>query len=473
MKILLAASEAVPFIKSGGLADVAGSLAKAIRNRGHACRVVLPLYEDIPEEYRAQMKEIARLNVPLAWRNQYCGVLEATISGVKYYFLDNEYYFKRRGIYGFFDDAERFAFFSRAVLEMLYHIDFEPEVIHCNDWQTAMIPVYLDVFYRLSEKHRAIKTVFTIHNIQYQGTFDRQIIQDILGLPESAVGIVEYHKDCNFMKGAIEQCDALTTVSPTYAREILDPWYAHGLDGLLGSKQYKLRGIVNGIDNKLYDSKTDQRIAATYTPAKLEGKALCKRDLQQRMGLEENPDAMLIGMVTRLVDHKGLDLVQFALGQMMSKNIQIALLGSGDWQYEKFFREAVGNHPGKVAIYLGFEEQLAMNIYSGADAFLMPSRSEPCGLAQMISMRYGTLPIVRSTGGLADTVRDFGGEEGNGYNFLTYNADDMMGAIDRAYGDFQDKALWSTHVQDAMACDFGWGCSAAEYLELYKELLGE
>ncbi len=473
MKILLAASEAVPFIKSGGLADVAGSLSKAIRNRSQACRVVLPLYSDISDELRAGMKEIARFQVQLAWRNQYCGVLETTCNGVKYYFLDNEYYFKRRGLYGFFDDAERFAFFSRAVLEMLHHIDFKPEIIHCNDWQTALIPAYLDVFYRTSEKHRDIKTVFTIHNIQYQGTFGLQVIEDILGFPESTQGIVEYEGNCNYMKAAIEQCDMLTTVSPTYAQELMDPWFAHGLHTLLQEKRYKMRGILNGIDQKLYNPATDPRLAKHYTATDLSGKAACKRALQEEMGLKPHADALLIGMVTRLVDHKGLDLVQYAFSRMMERGVQFVLLGSGDWQLERFFRETADLYPGRVGIHIGFDEALSMRIYSGVDLFLMPSRSEPCGLAQMISMRYGTLPVVRSTGGLNDSVRDFGGEDGNGYTFLTCNADDMLDAIYRACDDFADPALWAQHSKAAMGCDFSWGRSAVEYLSLYTSLLQE
>lgn len=471
MKILLAASEAVPFAKSGGLADVAGSLAKAIRNRGQACRVVLPLYSDIPDHLRAGMKEVARFQVPLAWRNQYCGVLTTTCDGVKYYFVDNEYYFKRSGLYGHYDDGERFAFFSRAVLEMLHHIDFEPEIIHCNDWQTALIPVFLDVFYRQSEKHRNIKTVFTIHNIQYQGAFGLEIIPDVLGLPESAHGMVEYQGNCNYMKAGIEQCHVLTTVSPTYAQELTDPWFAHGLHMLVAEKQYKMKGILNGIDQKVYNPATDPHLVQNYTASNLAGKAACKQALQQEMGLEQNPSVPLIGMVTRLADHKGLDLVQWAFSSLMERPVQFVLLGSGEGQLEQFFRDAAGRYPGRAGIYIGFNEALARRIYSGADLFLMPSRSEPCGLAQMIAMRYGTIPIVRSTGGLRDSVRDFGGENGNGYTFLTYQADDMLDAILRACRDYANPPLWVEHCRAAMSCDFGWGRSAAEYISLYRNLL--
>lgn len=470
MKILFAASEAVPFIKSGGLADVAGSLTKAIRNRQHACRVVIPMYVDIPQEWRDKATYVTHFSVPLGWRNQYCGVFEANVGGVIYYLLDNEYYFRRHGCYGFFDDAERFAFFSKAVLEMLVHIDFAPEIIHCNDWQTALVPVYLNVYYRHIDKLSNVKTVFTIHNIQYQGTYDLKIATEVLGLPAEAVNMVEYQKDTNFIKGGIEQCEALTTVSPTYAGEILDPWFAHGLDPILREKQYKLSGILNGIDYTVYDPETDKNIPNNYNAGDPAKKQANKRELQRSLGLAEEKGAMVIGMVTRLVAHKGLDLVREVLGQIMEKDVQFVLLGSGDWQYEKFFREAVSHYPNRVSVTLGFNEKLAHQIYSGADCFLMPSKSEPCGLAQMISLRYGTIPIVRSTGGLRDSVRDFGGEGGNGYDFLTYNAYDMLDAIQRAHADYQDAKLWKEHVKTAMHCDYSWGKSANQYIALYKSL---
>ena len=473
MKILFAASEAVPFIKSGGLADVAGSLSKALRNHRQACRVVIPLYEDIPECHREGMRFITNFYVPLGWRNQYCGVFEKTVGGVKFYFINNEYYFRRHGLYGFFDDAERFAFFSKAVLEMIQYIDYEPEIIHCNDWQTALIPVYMNVFYRHLERYRDIRTVFTIHNIQYQGTYDYKIRFDVLGLPESASGIVEFAKDCNLMKGGLEECDAITTVSPTYADEILDPWYSHGLHGILAGNRYKTRGILNGIDNTLYNPETDNALTANYSAEKPDKKKICKKHLQTSLGLEENPDAMMLAMITRLVGHKGIDLVQNVLKNMMNMNIQFVLLGSGDWQYEKFFREAVMRYPGRISVNLAFDEPLSHRIYAGADAFLMPSRSEPCGLSQMIALSYGTIPIVRKTGGLNDSVRDFGGENGNGYNFLNCDPYDMLNAVTRCYEDFQDKNCWREHVISAMECDFGWSKSAKEYIALYRELIGE
>lgn len=473
MKILFASSEAVPFIKSGGLADVAGSLTVAIRRRSHACRVVLPLYEDIPAEYREQMKFVTYFNVPLGWRNQYCGLFEMTINGLKFYFLDNEYYFKRHGLYGFFDDGERFAFFSKAVLEMLNHTDFAPEVIHCNDWQTALVPVYLNTFYRHVDKFKEIKTVFTIHNIQYQGTYDLRMAVDVLGLPQWAVEKIEYNKDSNFMKGAIEECDALTTVSPTYAKEILDPWFAHGLDTLLRQREHKLTGILNGIDPAENDPSTDTMIPYPFSQADMKGKAKNKRDLQRSLGLDTDGEPMLIGMVSRLVGHKGLDLVKSVFGKLMEMNVQFVLLGSGDFEYESFFKEMQASYPGRVSATIGFDAPLSHKIYASSDVFLMPSKSEPCGLAQMISLRYGTIPIVRATGGLNDSIRDFGGEDGNGYNFLTYNAYDMLDALYRAAGDYFDKDKWKKHVEVAMKCDFSWNKSANEYIALYKSIIGE
>lgn len=473
MKILYASSEAVPFIKSGGLADVAGSVTMAIRKRSHACRVVLPLYDDIPQEYREKMKFLTYFNVSLGWRNQYCGVFEATIGGLKFYFLDNEYYFKRHGLYGFFDDGERFAFFSKAILEMLNYVDFFPEVIHCNDWQTALTPVYLNVFYKHIEKFKDIKTVFTIHNIQYQGTYDLRMASEVLGLPQWAIEKVEYAKDVNFMKGAIEECDALTTVSPTYAQEILDPWFAHGLDSLLRQRQHKLSGILNGIDPVEYDPATDTLISHPFSISDIKGKAKNKKDLQRFLGLEPNNEPMLIGMVSRLVGHKGLDLVKSVFGKIMEMNAQFVLLGSGDYEYERFFREMQAKYAGRVSTTIGFDGPLSHKIYASSDVFLMPSKSEPCGLAQMISLRYGTIPVVRSTGGLCDSVHDFGGEDGNGYNFLTYNPDDMLDALYRAASDYFDKTVWKKHVDTAMKCDFSWTKSANEYIALYKRIIGE
>ncbi|WRS26623.1 glycogen/starch synthase [Oscillospiraceae bacterium MB08-C2-2] len=470
MKILFAASEAVPYAASGGLADVAGSLTKSICGRGHGCRVVLPLYGDISEEHRQSMRFVASFTVVLGWRNQYCGVFEAQRDGVWYYFLDNEYYFKRQGLYSFYDDAERFAFFSKAVLDMLEQVDFEPEIIHCNDWQTGLIPVYLNTLYRASPKLREVKTVYTIHNIQYQGQYDLEIAGDVLGLPEPAVAMLEYGGSLNLMKGGIDQCDLLTTVSPTYAKEILDPYYAHGLEGFLQTKSYKLHGILNGIDTVSYDPAADLSLLENYSLSALKGKQRSKKKLQLELGLSPDSKAPMLAMVTRLASHKGLDLVQYIFGRIMDEGVQFVLLGSGDWQLEKFFREMVAQYPGRVSVTLGFEPPLARKIYAGADLFLMPSKSEPCGLAQMIALRYGTLPVVRSTGGLADSIIDVG-DDGYGYTFQSYNAEDMLGAIQRGLADYAQPKKWVGLVKKAMACDFSWEASAGEYIRLYQQIV--
>lgn len=470
MKILYAASEAVPFVKSGGLADVAGALTKAIRNRQHACRVVLPLYADIAQEWRDQMTYVTQFTVPLGWRNQHCGVFELHFNSIIFYFIDNESYFKRSGLYGFYDDAERFAFFSKAILEMLLHIPFHPQIIHCNDWQTALVPVYLDAYYRRIAEFSAIQTVFTIHNIQYQGQYDLQVATEVVGLPPSAVSIVEYQNATNLMKGGIEAASAVTTVSPTYANEILDPWFGHGLDAFLRDRKQKLQGILNGIDYMLYNPETDPAVAYPYHSQNLEGKEQNKRALQADTQLHIREDTMLIAMVTRLVEHKGLDLVREAFDRMMEKDVQFIVLGSGEAEYEAFFLEMQRNYAGRVAVALEFNETLAHQIYSGADCFLMPSKSEPCGLAQMIAMRYGTIPIVRSTGGLHDSVRDFGGADGNGYDFQNYDAYDLLDAVQRAYKDFQDHPIWKKQMETVMQCDYSWGKSANQYIALYQSL---
>ena len=473
MKILYAASEALPFVASGGLADVAGSLPKALQKEGAECRVVLPLYSGIKDSLRAQLQYVTHFNVPLSWRNQYCGLFTAQVDGVTYYLLDNEYYFKRGGIYGFYDDAERFVFFSKAVLEMLTVMDYEPDIISCNDWQTAMVPVFLNVFYRGMEKFRRIRTVFTIHNIQYQGKYGMEIATDICGLPDYAVNMITYDGAVNMMKGAIEQCDMISTVSPSYAQEILDSWFGFGLDKILREKSYKLCGILNGIDVDEYNPKTDPDLYKNYTARSLSGKAVNKAKVQELMGLEVNPDRPLIVMISRLVGMKGLDLVRYIFDEIMAQGCQFAVLGTGDYIYENFFREQAQRHPGAMAFWQGFVPDLARKLYAGGDILLMPSKSEPCGLAQMVALRYGTIPVVRETGGLRDSIIDLGGENGNGYTFKTYNAHDMLGAIQRALGLYEhDKAGWKAAVVHAMGCDFSWESSAKQYMEMYRRVLG-
>ena len=457
MKVLYAASEALPFAASGGLADVAGSLPRAMRQRLIGCRVVMPLYDCVPQELREKMTFLCSLSVPVAWRRQYCGVFEAKLDGVIYYLIDNQYYFKREGLYGHYDDAERFAFFSRAVLEILKYIDFKPDILHSNDWQTALVPIYYNLFYANQPGYENIKTVFTIHNIQYQGQYGLEIMEDD--------GCI------NLMKGAIESAHRVNTVSPTYAQEILDPWFSHHMDNILKARQWKLSGILNGIDTVGYDPATDKNLFANYSVDDMKGKAINKKALQERLCLPVRADVPMISMVTRLVSHKGLDLVQYVMNRLLQEDVQMVVLGSGDWVYENFFREMQQNYPDKFCYCSGFVPELARKIYAGSDIFLMPSKSEPCGLSQMVASRYGTLPVVRATGGLKDSIIDCGDENGFGFTFQSYNADDMYGAICRALGAYANKEDWPILVRRAMEEDFSWGRSANEYIRLYRALL--
>jgi len=475
MKILYVASEAQPFAASGGLADVAGSLPQAMRLRLIGCRVVMPLYESVPQELRDNMHFITSLSVPVAWRRQYCGVFEAKVGNVIYYLLDNQYYFKRKGLYGHYDDAERFAFFSRAVLEMLPYIDFKPDVINANDWQAALVPIYYDMFYSHSDWYQGIKTVFTIHNIQYQGKYGMELCEDVFGIPADKRHIVEYDKCLNLMKGAIETAHKVTTVSPTYAEEILDPWFSHGLDQILHDRAWKLCGILNGIDTNMYDPATDDNIYEKYdTETFASAKAINKAELQKRLYLPERPDVPLIGMVTRMVGHKGLDLIREVLESILCENdIQFVILGSGDWEYETFFREMQSRYPDKLVACFGYVPELSHKIYAASDIFLMPSKSEPCGLSQMIALRYGSIPIVRETGGLKDSITDSGDNEGNGFTFKSYDSGDMKWCIERAIHGFADKEGWSILVKRAMEADNSWGKSANAYIRMYKSLIKE
>ena len=471
MKVLYASSEALPFAMSGGLADVAGALPKALRKRFIGCRVVMPLYSGISEELRSKMTFVCSITVPVAWRRQYCGVFEAHMDGVIYYLIDNQYYFNREGMYGHYDDAERFAFFSRAVLEIIPHIGFTPDIIHCNDWQTALIPVYLDIFYKYDDLYKNMKTVFTIHNIQYQGKYGKELIGDVLGIPYERESIIEYDDCVNFMKGAIQCSNKITTVSPTYSKEILDPYYSHGLDSILKEFTYKLTGIVNGIDVDVYNPETDKLIYKNFNADDMSGKAYNKQKLQEELGLPVRDNAPVIGIVTRLVKHKGLDLVKCVFEEILKADVQFAILGSGEWEFESFFNEMAQKYPDKVGLKIGFNPQLAHRIYAGADIFLMPSQSEPCGLAQMVALRYGTIPIVRETGGLNDTISDSGDGIGNGFTFKSYNAHDMLNTVWRALEGYSDKQGWQTLKERAMRCDNSWGTSANAYIKLYKEIL--
>lgn len=471
MKILFATSEAYPFAMSGGLADVSGALPKALRARLVGARVIMPLYDTVPQQLRDTMKFITSVTVPVSWRRQYCGIFEAKYDGVIYYLLDNQYYFKRGSLYGHYDDAERFAFFSRAVLEVIKAIDYTPDVIHCNDWQTALIPVYLHLFYLSEPKLSNVKTLFTIHNIQYQGKFGEEILCDVFGIPECDKHLLQYGDCINLMKGAIECAHAISTVSPTYAEEILTPWFSFGLDGILNERKWKLHGIVNGIDTKVYDPETDPMIFAPFSADEPDGKKENKAELQKYFGLEQNPDIPLVAMVTRLVSHKGLDLVKARLDAIMQFGIQMVILGSGDYEYESFLNEAAERYPNNLRLRTGFIPDLAHKIYAGSDIFLMPSKSEPCGLSQMVALRYGSIPIVRATGGLKDTISDSGLGEGNGFVFENYNADDMAHAVYRAVEGYRNHEGWAQLVERAMRCDNSWGASANAYIKLYKSII--
>jgi len=471
MKVLFAASEVLPFIATGGLADVAGSLPKAMNSGDVDCRVVMPLYSQISDEYRTNMKYVTSFNVPVAWRQQYCGLFETVLDGVVCYFLDNEHYFHRDGIYGHYDDAERFAFFSRAVLEMMKHIKFKPNVIHSNDWHTALIPVFYNAFYVGSKGYKSIKNVFTIHNIEFQGKYGWDIYGDLLGLPETYKQVLKFDGIVNFMKGAIATADAVTAVSPSYAEELQYPYFSHGLDSVV--KQYinKFSGILNGLDNVNYDPETDSSIFSNYSAEQPEAKAVNKAKLQELLGLALDESSLVVGMVGRLAKQKGLELLEYIFEEMMADHLQLIVLGKGDAHFESFFSGMQEKYPGKLAVRIGFNQQLARRIYAGSDLLLMPSEMEPCGLAQMIALRYGTIPLVRETGGLKDSITDCSNPEGNGYTFKDFNAHDMLGALRRAEGAFVQKDYWKKLVLRAMKCDFSWNKSAAEYISLYKGLI--
>lgn len=472
MKVLYVASEANPWMASGGLGDVAGSLPIALRKRLIGCRVVMPLYDSIKPELKEKMKFITSISVPVSWRRQYCGIFEAKLNGVVFYFLDNQYYFKRDGIYGHFDDAERFAFFARAVLEIIPAIGWKPDIIHCNDWQSALTPLYYSCYYATRMGYENIKTVFTIHNIQYQGKYGNELLQDVLGIAPEYYDLIQYDGLVNFMKAGIECSNKVTTVSPTYAKEILDPWYSHGLDPILNQRSWKLCGILNGIDTDSYNPEADASLWKNYNADDFSAKAENKAELQKMMGLAVKPETPLVGIVTRLVGHKGVDLMKEVLEKSLwERDIQYVVLGSGEWQYESYFRGLHDKYPDKVGLRLGFVPDLARKIYAGADMFLMPSKSEPCGLSQMVALRYGTIPIVRETGGLKDSITDSGDGEGNGFTFKTYDAYDMLGAIYRAVDAYNSKDYWKKLVERALRCDMSWGKSANEYIKMYKSLL--
>ncbi len=476
MKVLYAASEALPFKSSGGLAEVAGSLPRALRKRLVGTRVVMPLYDSIPQALLDNMTFLTHIVVPVAWRRQYCGIFETRANGVIYYLLDNQYYFKRGNqIYGHYDDAERFAFFSRAVLEILPHLDgFKPDIIHCNDWQTGLIPVYQTVFYGKDPFYQGIKTVFTIHNIEYQGKYGMDILSDVFGLEEKHRPLVEHDHGINLMKAAIECANAVVTVSPTYAEEIRTPWYAHGLDSILNMRGHKVTGILNGIDTEAYNPSADSAIAAHYTADDPSGKAICKAELQKSFGIKQHPAAPLLCIVSRLASHKGFDLIRDSMAQLLNESdAQLVVLGTGEYQYEEYFRRLAAEYPERVGVTIDFIPALSRQIYAGSDILLMPSKSEPCGLSQMIALRYGTIPIVRATGGLKDSIQDCGDGGGNGFTFVDYSADELLRAMRRALDCYADNENWKQLVRRAMECDFSWGQSAGEYIKLYRALLAK
>lgn len=470
MKILFVASEAAPFVRSGGLGDVAGALPKAFAELGHDARVILPFYKlIIPDKYKNNFRFVGSTYVDLSWRRQYVGVYEAIYDGVTYYFVDNEMYFKRDRLYGNFDDGERFAYFSKAVLEVIQLIGFYPDILHCNDWHTALTPVYLDVFYRFGEEFRNIRTVFTIHNIEFQGKYGTELLGDILGLPQWAESLVMNDGCVNFMKGGIECSSAVTTVSETYANEILDPYYSYGLEGILSERRYKLHGVINGIDTKVYDPATDPALFKNYTLRSYGKKKLNKQALCEMLDLPYDENRPLMAMVTRLTEQKGMDLVGAVIDEIMRADIQMVVLGTGDWRYENLVERVQGQYPSKFRGIVQFSSDLASKLYAASDLFLMPSKFEPCGLSQMIAMAYGSVPVVRETGGLKDTVEPFNPVEktGVGFTFKTYNSYDMLDAVWRAYGTFFDKDNWKAVVSGGMKKNFGWEVSAKKYLDIY------
>ena len=478
MKIMFAASECVPFCKTGGLADVVGALAPVLASQGHDVRVILPLFSAIDEEWQNKMHHVVDFEVNLGWRRQYCGIESLEKDGVTYYFVDNKYYFARSYIYGLGgDEHERFAFFDRAVLNALPLIDFQPDVLHCHDWQTGMIPALLKLQYSHLDFYEAIRTVFTIHNLQYQGIFGIEQVSDVLNLSEEyfTADQLECYGSANYMKAALVYADKITTVSPSYSEEIQTSYYGERLDGMLRSRRWDLSGVLNGIDMELYNPEKDPVIASDYSLKDMTGKAACKKALQEKLGLQVDENTPVIGIISRLTGQKGLDLVDRVISSIMDEGVQLVVLGMGDSKYTDLFAWAEQRYPGRVAARFAMDGTLARQIYAGADMFLMPSLFEPCGLSQMIAMRYGTVPIVRETGGLRDTVlsyNEFTGD-GNGFTFFNYNAHDMLNVIHRAVFYYrQEKEVWQLLMQRGMSADFSWSRSSQTYLGIYSALTG-
>lgn len=484
LKVLFAAAEAAPFAKTGGLGDVIVSLPKELKKQGVDVRVMMPKYQDIPETFKQKMTLKTHFTVPVGWRQQYCGIEELQHEGVTFYFVDNEYYFKRHGFYGHMDDAERFTFFSRAVLESLEEIDFIPDVIHAHDWHAGPVSVLLDAHYRQRSAYENIRTLFTIHNLRYQGVFPKEVLSDLMDLEWKYFNSdgLEFFDSVNFMKAGLNFSDMISTVSRTYAQEIQQPYFGEQMDGLLGRRQKDLVGIVNGIDYEYYDPATDPMIFKNYDINSIEDKAENKVKLQQRLGLPVKEDAAMVAIVSRLVGPKGMDLVERILMELIQKvsaegygrDAQLVVLGTGEARYENLFRYVAWQSPGKVSANILFDEVLAHQIYAASDLFIMPSMYEPCGIGQLIAMRYGCLPVVRETGGLKDTVIPYNKNtgEGTGFSFSNYNAHEMLDAIERALDIYQDKKAWNGLVKNAMSGDFSWKESARQYQEIYHKLSG-
>ena len=470
MKILFAASEAKPFISAGTLGEFIEALPKALSELGNDCRIIIPLYSDIPQIYRESFTPVTDFDIEVGGETRNCKIFSSESRGVVYYFVDNENYFSRVGLYDQKDDCERYSFFCKAVLEAIRHLEFVPDIIHCNDWETGAIPVLLRTVYRTDSLYSKVKTVFTIHNVQYQGNFDMSAAEKFLGLHKSKHYIVEHGGNCNFMKGGIDQCDVATTISSTYASELLGSWHSWGMDKVLRERKYKFAGILSGIDTALYNPETDDYIPHHFSIDNLTGKAMDKSELQKEIGLDESPNTMLIGMVTRLVPYKGIELIESAADRIMKLPVQLVILGCGQVKYEDYLRRFQSRYPGRVSVITGFVPPIAHRIYAGADVLLMPSKSEPCGFSQMISLRYGTIPIVRETGGLKDSIHDFANPGGNGYTFKSFHAEDMLDAIQRAYEHYHSDC-WHDAMNVAMRYDFSWNQTAAAYNQLYGAII--
>lgn len=472
--VLFVASEANPFAGTGGLADVIGSLPKAIsKNKNYDVRVVIPLYQDFSSLYRDKLKFVGNYNVALSWRNQYAGVFSYVKDGVTYYFIDNEYYFKRTGLYGFYDDGERFAFFSKAVLGLMQYLDFYPNVLHAHDWQTALSIVYLKTIYKDAYGYQNIKTMFTIHNIEYQGKYDKGVLGDLFGIDDKFYDILEFNGCINLMKGAMVCADKVSTVSPSYANEIKFDYFSHGLSPITNMFDFKTLGILNGIDVNYYNPSKDTCLFENYSVKNLEGKKTCKKELQKMLCLPEREDVPIVAMITRLVSHKGLDLVKAVIEDILSEDVQLVILGKGERQYEDYFTNISEQYMGKCRSVIAYNKDLSSKIYSGADIFLMPSKQEPCGLSQMIACRYGTVPVVRKTGGLGDSISAYNvtRKKGNGFVFENYNAHEMLYVLKDAIFTFNNKDEWEKIIKQSMKTDFSWKKSALSYEIIYNELL--